>query len=138
MGKLIKFPKTYKGEIPVKPPQTKEELNQHILDVRCKHTEFLIGDVTTYMLNLFRNEGIFLSSLGDIANVDINMIQETLRATILRFYHIQYPFQNFANARYAEMQKQAENVKEIEDLNPAMKTEVEPEPEPEPPAPMVG
>lgn len=137
MGKLIKFPKKYKGNVPVvgpNPPQTDAELATAVVKVRTEHTEILINDITQFMLTRLRNDGINLPDLGDISNVDVSLIREAIRATILRYYHVQYPFQKLANDHYAKQQKQNNNKKEIEDLNPEMKTELEPEP----PPPMVG
>jgi hypothetical protein len=138
-AKIIKFPKKYKGKLPevgISTPTTKTELAASIVKVRTEHTEILINDITQFMLTRLRNDGINLTDLGEIANVDVTLIREAIRATILRFYHIQYPFQKMANDHFEAQQKKATNIKEIEKLNPLMKDDLEPEPVP--PAPMVG
>jgi len=144
MGKLLKFTGKWKGKgskpvsAEIQPPKTLKELADRTIKVRLEHTEIIVDDVTQYFLSRVRGDGIAIEKSGDIANYDVEVFRQAMRGAILRFYNINYHFQEVANEIFGHAQKKKENVKEIEDLNPMLKKEVEPEPEPPDNGPMVG
>jgi hypothetical protein len=132
MAKVIKFPSKY---IPVKTPETMKELADNIVGVHIAHAEAIIDDITQAFVARVRREGILLEKLGDVAEMDITMIRNAMRASILRFYGIEYSFQKLADEHLIHFKKQRANAEQIEKDNPMMKTELEPEDDP---GPMIG
>ena len=139
MGKVIKFKGKWKGKKPaqtdIKVPTTPEELSNMTLRVRMEHTNILVDDVTNYFLARIRGDGVAIERSGEIANFDVGVVRDAMRGAILRFYGVQYPFHQIPDKIFNDSKKAAANMKEIEDLNPEMKTEIDPEP---PQGPMVG